>query len=191
MINNRIAKKFAASTDWFYEAKYGLFFHYLKDNKNIGSFNVERFADGVAEMGAGYIIFTLGQNSGYYCAPNDVYKFYIDAKAGDYTSARDLPMEIAGALSERNIRMMLYLPSNAPGGTEIVKECFGLSMMDPDKNWHATPELMLRWGVISFWAKCYGKKVSGWWFDGWYNWNGFTDLYAENYTNTIAQSKKA
>ena len=40
------------------------------------AFDVTRFADDVARTGATWVILTVGQNSGYYCAPNSVIKKY-------------------------------------------------------------------------------------------------------------------
>src|SRR4030042_968141 len=103
---------------WFKEAKFGVFIHYLGEgptwNERVESFDVERFAEQIRLTRAGYVILTLGQNSGYYCSPNETYEKYAGYKTGERCSRRDLPMEIAEALAQRGIRLMLYLPSRSP-----------------------------------------------------------------------------
>ncbi len=64
------------STDWFQRAGYGVFVHYLEDLQNdpqqvhslgrktswdecVREFDARRFADAMAEVGAGYVIFTV------------------------------------------------------------------------------------------------------------------------------------
>ena len=66
------------NTDWFLKAGYGVFVHYLEDLQNdpqqihslgrrtswdecVREFDVNRFADAMAEAGAGYVIFTMHQ----------------------------------------------------------------------------------------------------------------------------------
>ena len=102
---------------WLKAAKFGVFVHYLGEgpdwNKRVESFDIEKFAEQLEQTGAGYLIFTLGQNSGYYCSPNATYEKYAGYKTGERCSRRDLPMEIADALAKRGIRLMLYLQVDA------------------------------------------------------------------------------
>ncbi|RTE53567.1 hypothetical protein EHW67_11205 [Arenibacter aquaticus] len=83
------------NTDWFQEAGFGVMVHYLKNamvpdggteewNKVVNSFNVENFASQVHEAGAGYVMFTLGQNSGYYCSPNTTFDKAVGVEPGNY-----------------------------------------------------------------------------------------------------------
>ncbi len=66
---------------WFAEVKYGVMFHYLVDsrvsseewNKQVDAFDVAAFAETIAGTGVDYVMFTIGQNSGHYCAPNATY----------------------------------------------------------------------------------------------------------------------
>src|SRR3990172_7167311 len=103
---------------WLAKAKFGVFVHYLGQgddwNGKVDSFDVRHFADQIARTKAGYVVFTLGQNSGYYCSPNATYEKYAGYKVGQRCSRRDLPMEIADALAKRGVRLMLYLPSRSP-----------------------------------------------------------------------------
>src|SRR5437870_4026225 len=73
---------------WLKQARFGVMTHYLQDwlskteNKTIGisewnnlidQFNVNDLADQVKSVGASYMIFSIGQNSGYYVSPNTAY----------------------------------------------------------------------------------------------------------------------
>ena len=71
------------NSDWLRDAKWGIMVHYLKSimategsskewNAAVNSFNVENSLNKLI-IRAGFVMFTLGQNSGYYCSPNSVY----------------------------------------------------------------------------------------------------------------------
>ena len=74
--------------DWLHEARWGVMTHYLGAppssaggaeltdeawNEQVDAVDVGRLADQIASTGARYLLFTLGQNSGHYCAPNATY----------------------------------------------------------------------------------------------------------------------
>jgi alpha-L-fucosidase len=177
---------------WLKEAKFGVFVHYLGEgsnwNERVESFNVKKFAEQIQQTGAGYIIFTLGQNSGYYCSPNATYEKYAGYKTGQRCSKRDLPMEIAEALAEQGIRLMLYLPSRSP---QRDKQAMA-GLYDIHEQQPAPQEFTKRWSeVISEWSLRYGKKISGWWFDGSYNTAGWDDLSKPYNWNTWAAACRA
>jgi alpha-L-fucosidase len=179
-------------TTWMKEAKYGVFVHYLGGgadwNDTVASFDVEKFASQVEQSGAAYIMFTLGQNSGYYCSPNATYEKYAGYETDPHCSKRDLPMEIANALHERGIRLMLYLPSRSP---QQDKQAMA-SLSDVDQMKPAPQEFTRKWSeVIAEWSRRYGKKVSGWWFDGSYNRAGWDDLSQPYNWNTWAAGVRA
>ena len=62
------------NTDWFSQAKYGVFIHFLPSGqvglKQVEQFDVKALAGQLEEMGAGYLVLTLGQNSGCFNSPN-------------------------------------------------------------------------------------------------------------------------
>ena len=162
---------------WLKDAKFGVFVHYLGQgqgwNDTVNSFDVKRFADQIQQTGASYLIFTLGQNSGYYCSPNATYEKYAGYETGERCSKRDLPMEIAKALAERGIRLMLYLPSRSPQADKQAMT----GLHDVHEQQPAPQQFTQRWSeVIREWSLRYGDKVSGWWFDGSYNTAGWDDL---------------
>ncbi len=64
------------------------------------------FAENCKEAGAGYVMFALGQNDGYYCSPNHAFDSIVGIAPGDLCSKRDLPADLFNALDKRGIRMM-------------------------------------------------------------------------------------
>jgi hypothetical protein len=168
------------NTDWFRDAGYGIMVHYLKPvivpdggsrewNEAVNSFDVEKFAGQAKAAGAGFVMFTLGQNSGYYCSPNRVFDSIVGVKPGELCSNRDLPLDLIGALSKQDIPLILYLPSNPPVGNKLVSEKFRY----PYKKDSATSPYNqpILENMIREWSLRYGEGVKGWWFDGLYSWN--------------------
>ena len=177
---------------WFPEAKYGVFVHFLGGgdgwNAQVDSFDADAFARQMKEAGAAYVIFTLGQNSGYYCAPNAAYSDYCGYKPGDRCSNRDLPMDLIEALGKYDIRLMLYLPSRSPQRDENAMAALG----DVNEQQPAPQVFTERWSaIIREWSLRYGKDVHGWWFDGSYNTAGWDDLTQPNNWSTWAAACRA
>jgi len=149
--------------------KRGLMVHYLPafpGDAQVDSFDVTGFMADFDRTGSDYLIFTFGQNTGFYCAPNNV----IDRYAGPgHCSCRDLFGEIAEALTQRGKRMIAYLPC----------EIFCNTMLHRGFRWNAADgtdqrDFQERWcEVIEYWSRQYGKMLSGWWFDGCYDWPCF------------------
>ena len=120
----------AQRAQWMPEARWGVMTHYLADwmartggfemnvskwNEMVNGFDVEGLANQLQKIGAGYYIITIGQNSGYFLAPNPVY----DELTGIFPSKcsrRDLVADLSKALRKRGIRLIVYLPSGAPAG---------------------------------------------------------------------------
>lgn len=188
------ATPYNSNTDWFMNAKYGYLFHYLAGyndikgsnieewNNSVNSFDVNTFADQMEEAGAGYVIFTLGQNSGYYSSPNPTYETLAGYPVGAKTSTRDLPLDLYNALNPKGIKLILYLPSNAPAGDSFAANNMGLTIKN-GYDWNVNHEFGDKWEqVIQTWSDRYGSKIAGWWFDGFYSWNGFDPTFAKKYT---------
>jgi hypothetical protein len=81
----------AEPTDWFHQAQWGVMTHYLGAppsskggaeltaemwNEQVDAFDVAGLVDQLASTGAKYLLFTLGQNSGHFCSPNDTYRAF-------------------------------------------------------------------------------------------------------------------
>lgn len=200
---------------WLQSSRFGLMFHYecFKNhnpedyNKAIDSFDVETFANAVESTKAGHVIFTIGQHWGKYCAPNATYERLLEVKNGEWTSRRDLIMEIADALEKRDVRLIIYMTARAPMRYYRVIEAMGDTlptingkpagpkvnpMSHPRKlkgfrrseNQPPNPIFLKNWGdVCGEWSRRYGKRVSGWWFDGYKTEmkEAYTQLQKEKY----------
>ena len=64
-------------TDWFREARYGVFMHFLPGDASglarVRDFDVESLSRQLEMLGAKYFVITLGQNSGFFNSPNATY----------------------------------------------------------------------------------------------------------------------
>jgi alpha-L-fucosidase len=163
---------------WMQQARWGVVVHYLADWKardhnlqmNVEQWNqlVDRFeAEGLAgqlkSVGAGYLILTIGQNSGYYLAPNSTYDRFTGIKPSK-CSRRDLMADLSQALTARGLKLVAYLPSGAPNGDRAATES-----LQWRNGAHPNREFQLKWEqVIRDWSVRWGEKIDGWWFDGCY-----------------------
>jgi hypothetical protein len=165
---------------WMQDARYawGVMTHYLADwqarvnkldmtvelwNKMVDGFDAEGMAKRLEETGAGHYQLSIGQNSGYYLSPNAVYDRFVGI-APSKCSRRDLVADFYEPLHRRDIKLMVYLPSGAPGGDRIAHEAL---------EWQNGPyrnrNFQRKWEqVIAEWSRRWGTKVCGWWFDGCY-----------------------
>lgn len=185
-----------ANTDWFHAARFGTFTHFLADaasntssvalapddwNRRVDGVDVERLAQQIADTGSRYHFLTLGQNSGFFCAPNAAY----DAIVGEPSrlSRRDLMGDLADALGRRGVRALAYLPAHAPALHRQAVEALGFTpfwdmsrtgikpgsyLAAPDTDARLTRGLRNWEAVVREWSLRWGPRVSGWWIDGCY-----------------------
>ncbi|MBD3184839.1 hypothetical protein GF312_21330 [Candidatus Poribacteria bacterium] len=173
-----------SNTDWFKDAKWGVFTHYLTGkettaevwNSQIDNFNVDGLVEQLKATGTPYYFITIGQNSGHYCSPNDTYDSFVGIKPSK-CSKRDLIMELADALTKEGIRLMVYLPSGAPAADPVAMERLGWEWGyegqwpsgGPKRTGKRLAEFQLKWEkIIREWSLRWGNKVHGWWIDGCY-----------------------
>ena len=116
--SGQIRPQSTSSADWLRKAKYGVFMHLLPSDATafarVSAFDEEVLASQLQAVGAGYFVLTLGQNSGYFNAPNSEYDRVTGYAPGERCSRRDLPADVARALRVRGIRLLLYLPCQTP-----------------------------------------------------------------------------
>lgn len=165
-------------TAWLREAKFGVMTHYLQDwlsrrenkkidvqewNRLVDSVDVAALAEQVQSVGARYMFFTIGQNSGYYVSPNATYDKIV-SRDTSRCSKRDLIADLGVALHKLGLKFIVYLPSGAPNGD--AKARAALQWQNGpyrnaafQKNWEA---------IITEWSLRWKDKVDGWWFDGCY-----------------------
>jgi alpha-L-fucosidase len=175
-------------TAWMGEARWGVMVHYLADwrartdgrdlsvnswNQMIDDFDVEGLADHMESCGAGYLLLTIGQNSGYYLSPNATYDRLV-GREPSRCSRRDLPAEMSAALENRGIKLLVYLPSGPPGGDGMAQERLGF-----EGDGRRNRDFQVKWeAVIREWSLRWGDQVAGWWFDGCY-WPNLTYRHAD------------
>ena len=170
------ANETAHNTDWMQEHPFGLMVHWIAPgptplkgphieelNQAVNSFDLDRFMRDFESTGAGWLIFTIGQNTTMYASPNAV----LDKLAGPgYCSERDLVLEIAERVHAEGKHFIAYLPAevNKP---QKLHAPFAWNPGDQT-------EFQVRYtDFIREYALRLGTKLSGWWFDGCYTWDIF------------------
>lgn len=175
-------------TDWLKEARIGAFMHFLPGDtaqfSRVADFDVAALAKQLEWMGAKYFVLTLGQNSGWFNAPNAVYNRITGYQPGERCAQRDLPLDLFHVLQPKGIRLMLYLPCQTPNRDERAQKAFGLPQGPKDQPLDRA--FAKQWAeVIREWSVRYGDKVSGWWFDGGYQHIGFNEDIASLYADAV------
>ena len=172
------------NTDWFHDAKWGVFTHWCGGaespkewNARVDAFDVDLLVRQLVQTKAGYYFITIGQCSGYYCAPNETYDRLVQHDES-HCSRRDLISDIADALEPHGIRLMVYLAANGPAGdpyaVKKLKWIDGQTLgWDIEGNrirvGRRPIEFMRHWeAVIAEFSTRWGGKVHGWWLDGCY-----------------------
>jgi len=194
IMNNVSSAVQSPQTDWLRDARIGAFMHFLPGNTEqfaeVNDFDVDALANQLEGMGAKYFVFTLGQNSGWFNAPNAVYDRITGYQPGERCAKRDLPLALHRALHAKGIRLMLYLPCQTPSCDSRAQKTFGLPQGPTDqpidlvfaKQWAA---------VIHEWSARYNDKVAGWWFDGGYAWIHFNEEIARLYADAVKRGNPA
>ncbi len=186
------------STEWFQKAGYGVFVHYLAGLQNnreqvhslgretswdecVREFDTDRFADTMAEVGAGYVVFTMMQVTRYMIAPNTTYDRITGYQPGEACASRDLVEDLYRSLSQRNIPLMLYWTGDGPRADPQAGPAFGCQTP-------VTTEFVEKWAsVVREYGERYGDKVAGFWVDGCYRFIGYDD----EKLGVLAQALKA
>ncbi len=174
------------NTDWFQKAGCGVFVHYLVGLQNgagslhsfgketswdecVREFDTERFADTMAEVGAGYVIFTMLQVTRHLIAPNATFDEITGYKPGEACATRDLVEDLYASLSKRGIPLMLYWTGDGPRADPQGAKAFGWQQP-------VTMEFVEKWASVAReYGERYGDKVVGWWVDGAYPFIGYDD----------------
>ena len=104
---------------WMAQGGFGLMTHYLVSpkgstpqektadlNRIVDGFDVDQYMRQFDESGADWLIFTLGQGTGYLSSRNE----FIDRLEAGFSPHRDLIPEIGRQLHQRGKRLIIYLP---------------------------------------------------------------------------------
>ena len=167
---------------WMADASFGIMVHYLiapagetaQDRHRefcriVDGFDLEAFTDQFASTGADWLIFTIGQNTGYWCSPNR----FLDAAAPLHTSERDLALEVARRIRGLGKRFIAYLPSEVSWQSDEIKAAFG---------WNPADQSLFQRRYTQFvrdYSLKFGRSLDGWWFDGCYDWDPFPNRLYE------------
>ncbi|MEM9965288.1 MAG: alpha-L-fucosidase [Asticcacaulis sp.] len=164
------AKASRSNTDWFANAGYGMWFHYLDltvpqsgprvpYEQAVNALDVPKFAKMVNDCGASYVIFTV--NHGNPTCPAPI-KSWEKLHPG-WTTKRDLIAELADALGRYNIKLMLYM--NCPGVGNLV-QLHGTAVDLPTFSEAEYSRQLI--SVFEEFGERYKEKVTGYWFDSWF-----------------------
>ncbi|MDO8587437.1 MAG: alpha-L-fucosidase [Armatimonadota bacterium] len=159
---------------WMADGSYGVMVHYLLSpagetleaktaelNRIIDAFDLDTFVKQFEESGADWLIFTIGQNTGYYNSSNSVTDRLIPGR----TPKRDLVMEMAQRVKKLKKRFIVYFPAPLESPTPPdIQQAFGWNQEDQThffKRYH---------NCIRAYSEKFGSLCDGWWFDGCYDW---------------------
>ena len=176
-----------AETKWFRKCGWGVFCHYLAGmpsyglkreltaeqwNRQVNAVDVEALAETLEGVRAPYFFITVGQNTGFYCAPNPTYDRLTGIRPSK-CSRRDLISDLYDALRPRGIKLLVYLPASAPGRDKAAAKKLLWEPVVNKSTGQRTKKRMAafqrRWeAVIRDWSVRWGRKVRGWWNDGCY-----------------------
>jgi hypothetical protein len=186
-----------ANTDWMRDAKFGVMLHYLADpsnaensaadsveewNRRVDAFDVPALVGMLQQVHAGYLLFTVGQFSGYYCSPNATFDRIVGIQPSR-CSHRDLVGEIAVALAPTGIRLIVYSMATGPMWHREATEALGFTPPWDASKWKSPPgsyhnrigaddrltQAQRNWeAVLTEWSSRWGRNVHGWWIDACY-----------------------
>jgi hypothetical protein len=149
---------------WMAQGTYGVMTHYLitpkgktpqektaELNRIVDHFDLDYYVRQFEETRADWLIFTLGQCTGYLCSPN----LYLDAKEPGRTPRRDLALEIAKRLKPLGKRLILYIPSEQAADPALKQIFDYASAGHVDRYFEFLRQYSVKFGTLHH----------GWWFD--------------------------
>ena len=179
-------------TDWFKERKWGVFAHYLHSLQNnpahvnndkagetdwnecVNALDAGLLARQLHEIKAGYLIFTVMQQTRHMIAPNDTFDRITGYKPGQACAERDLACDLYEALKKYDIALLLYFTGDGPTRDEKAAAAFGAGKFPVEDGF------VRRWAsVLEEYSARYGEKIKGWWIDGLYEGIGYNEQNME------------
>ena len=159
-----------ANTDWFANAGYGMWFHFLdlttprvgprKSYEDaVNALDVPKLAKMVDDCGARYLIWTVNHGNPTCPAPIKAWERLHPGM----TTKRDLIMELADELAKYNIELMLY--QNCPGTGGLIQQHQRAIDTPTFSEVEYANQLI---DVFNEFGARYGTKVKGWWLDSWF-----------------------
>lgn len=173
-------------TAWFARCGWGVFCHYLTTpqttadewNRMVNAFDVAGLARQLQSVHAPYFFITIGQGSGHYCAPNQVYDDSSGVRPSK-CSRRDMIADLYDALHPLGIELLVYVGADGSWGDHEARRRLGMPnhWSDGGFEWGRGErwaqfrwiQFMRNWEAICReWSLRWGSKVRGWWIDGCY-----------------------
>jgi len=166
---------------WLARGSYGIMVHYLmappgdtseersaESERIVNGFDLDGFIEQFVSTRADWLIFTIGQNTGYYSGPNA----FLDEACPGHTSRRDLVLEIAAGVHGLGKRFIAYLPAEVCAQSEEIHQAFAWNPADQSESQRRYQRF------IHAYAGKLGTLLDGWWFDGCHTWDVFhSSLY--------------
>jgi hypothetical protein len=141
-------------------------------NQFVDGFDVKGFAAQMAEARVGWVIFCLDDHYfAWSCAPNNTFSELTGYTPGEKCSRRDLMLDLADALSTRNVKLICYF-AGLNGYMKDPKASAGLMEVGArrgefnDKSPPSPEGRKRRLAVLKEYADRYKDRIAGWWFDG-------------------------
>ncbi len=150
---------------WMAQGGFGVMTHYLISpqgntpqertadlNRIVDNFDLDNYMQQFDATGADWLIFTLGQGTGYLSSRNQ----FIDKLEAGLSPSRDLISEIGQQLDKRGKRMIVYFPGAHTAADPNVKRLLGLGTEGYAERHNE---------FIRDYSLKLGKYCDGWWFD--------------------------
>ena len=156
-------------------------------NEMVNSFDVERLARNLHEIGCGYYFITVMQGTRFLLAPNEAYTRITGIKTGDGCPERDLIMDIGMALKKYDIDLYLYYTGDGPHFDKVAGPRMGM-YEDYEIGIHGrvNRSFVENWAaVLEEYAVRYGDLIKGWWVDGCYEHLGYNNELLSIYYNAM------
>jgi hypothetical protein len=128
--------------------------------ETVAKFDVERFADRIASTGAKYLIFTSCHALQWLAGPCDA----IERVLAGRTNRRDMIGELARALRQRNVYLILYYNHSCNHGDDPAWE-YAVGFHEADKK-RLVSNLL---AIVRELGERHGELVKAWWFDSCYS----------------------
>ncbi|MBO4407436.1 MAG: alpha-L-fucosidase [Clostridia bacterium] len=156
-------------------------------NEQIDSFDTEKLARTLHEIGCGYYMITVMQGTRFMLAPNETYSRITGIRPGEACPRRDLIRDIALSLQKYDIDLYLYYTGDGPHFDKIAGPRMGL-YEDYEAGIHGKVDrrFVENWAaVLGEYAARYGDLVKGWWVDGCYAHLGYNNELLSIYFDAL------
>ncbi len=154
-----------ADTSWLRKAGFGVMLHWTREAAPaqgprkpyadaVRDLDATALAARLAATGAGFAVFATSHTHQDFPAPLASLERALPGRA----APRDLVADLAGALGQRGMRLMLYHHPGSPADRDWVRVS---GLLERDKGRH----FALWQAIIAEAGERYGERLAGWWFD--------------------------